>query len=47
VYGPPRKALDFNYRTPFNEDWDSASRKLDWGLTTRYGTPTEGLRISL
>ena len=47
VYGPQRKALDFNYRTPFNEDWDSASRKLDWGLTTRYGTPTEGLRISL
>ncbi len=46
VYGPARKTLDFNYRTQFNEDWDSASRKSDWGLVTHYGGP-DGLRISL
>lgn len=47
VYGPRRKALDFNYRTEFNEEWDSASRKLDWGLTTRYGAGLEGLVITV
>lgn len=46
VYGPARKTLDFNYRTPFNEEWASASRKSDWGLVTHYGD-AEGLRISL
>jgi hypothetical protein len=45
VYGPQRKALAFNYRTEFNEAWDGATRKLDWGLTTRFGDAERGLVV--
>jgi beta-lactamase superfamily II metal-dependent hydrolase len=47
VFGPAKKALDFNYRTEFNEEWDAAGRKLDWGLTTRYGNGDDGLVVRL
>jgi hypothetical protein len=47
VFGPARKVLDFNYRTEFNEEWDSASRKLEWGLTTHFGADDDGLRVRL
>jgi hypothetical protein len=47
VFGPENKALDFNYRTEFNKEWDSKSRKLDWGLTTRYGDEEKGLLVRL
>lgn len=47
VFGPEEKALEFNYRTDFNKDWDSSSRKLDWGLTTRYGDGDQGLLVKL
>jgi hypothetical protein len=47
VFGPEEKTFDFNYRTDFNKAWDNASRKVKWGLTTRFGTGDEGLVVPL
>lgn len=47
VYGPAGKRLDFNYRTRFNKQWDSVTRKTDWTYSTQYGKNGEGLVVDL
>ncbi|MGF6410083.1 ComEC/Rec2 family competence protein [Paraburkholderia sp. MM5482-R1] len=47
VYGPHKKTLHFNYRTEFNEQWDSASWKSNWNYSTAFGASDIGLIVSL
>ena len=47
VYGPEKKILAFNYKTPFNDEWESITRRDPWGLTAEYGQDSEGLRVCL
>jgi len=45
--GPERKKLDFNCRSSFNEEWNSASVASDWGYSAAYGTDEDGLIVDL
>ncbi|MDB4991314.1 MAG: hypothetical protein JWN04_6492 [Myxococcaceae bacterium] len=47
VHGPKGKQLAFNYRTEFNQEWDSATRKADFHYQTAYGDDVAGLTIEL
>ena len=39
--------LVFNYRSTYNEMWDSDSLRLKWNYTTEYGIGTEGVTVQL
>lgn len=39
--------LVFNYKSAFNEMWDSDSLRLKWNYTTEYGVGTEGVTVQL
>ncbi len=47
VYGPHKKTLAFNYKTQFNDEWESPTRRDAWGLTTVYGDEEKGLLVRL
>jgi hypothetical protein len=47
VYGPKKKTLAFNYKTQFNDEWESLTRRSAWGLTSDYGKDEEGLLVHL
>ena len=47
VHGPAGKQLDFNYKTAFNKQWDSAARKAEYKYATKYGKDGEGLVVDL
>lgn len=47
VHGPVGKRLHFNYKTQFNSDWYSASRRSGWHYSTAYGKDSDGLTVDL
>lgn len=47
VFGPEDKALDFNYKTDFNQAWGTPARRMKWGLTTTFGDEDTGLVVKL
>ena len=48
LHGGRQPTLCFNYRSPYNELWDSAVLKRRYGYAARYpGQGAEGLRVEL
>lgn len=47
AHGPNGKRLHFNYKSPFNKEWSSASRRNDWHYSTEYGADGKGLQLDL
>lgn len=49
AYGPKNtnKMLEFNYRSDFNKQWDSASLTSDWSYSASFGTEKDGRTVDL
>lgn len=47
IHGPAGKRLEFNYKTSFNRQWESASRRSAQKYVPRYGKDGEGLSVNL